>query len=125
VDSRRVSRIAAVLEKHLNVRLSEMDIYVNIAGGIHVDEVAIDLALALALYSARSDLNLSAHWAIMGEVSLAGEIRGVSHVDRRCKSARDMGFKVVVGPVGKDGVRKEGYKAVADLKEAVRAAFSR
>ena len=101
IDSRRVSRIAAVLEKHLDLNLSEMDIYVNVAAGIRIDEVGIDLALAMALYSAKTNLTLPALSAVLGEVSLAGEIRGVTHIERRVKSARDMDFRgsSVQGPL--------------------------
>jgi DNA repair protein RadA/Sms len=124
IDSRRVSRIAAVLEKHVKVSLSDMDVYVNVAGGIQVDEVAIDLALAMALYSARTNMNLSALCAILGEVSLAGEIRGVAHTDRRIKSAKDMGFRSIIGPVSSEGKQTEGYRGVGKLSEAMRTAFS-
>ena len=124
IDSRRVARIAAVLEKHVKVSLSDMDVYVNVAGGIQVDEVAIDLALAMALYSARTSMNLSALCAIMGEVSLAGEIRSVAHTDRRIKSAKDMGFRSIIGPVSNEGKQIEGYRWVGTLSEAMRTAFS-
>ena len=130
IDSRRVSRIAAVLEKHLDLNLSEMDIYVNVAGGIRIDEVGIDLALAMALYSARTNLSLPALSAVLGEVSLAGEIRGVTHIERRVKSARDMGFQRIIGPtateVDRDArQRSKAYSEVRDLKEAVRIGFGR
>jgi DNA repair protein RadA/Sms len=141
IDSRRVSRIAAVLERHLNLRLSEMDIYVNVAGGIRIDEVGIDLALAMALYSAKMNLTLPALSAVLGEVSLAGEIRCVNHIDRRVKSAREMGFERIIGPVNREAERasqmpsltaseKEQsknsmpyYTEVKDLKQAMRVGF--
>ncbi len=107
-----------------------MDIYVNVAGGIRIDEVGIDLALAMALYSARTNLSLPALSAVLGEVSLAGEIRGVTHIERRVKSARDMGFQRIIGPtapeVGRDArQRSKAYSEVRDLKEAVRIGFGR
>jgi len=135
IDSRRVSRIAAVLEKHLGLPLSHLDIYINVAGGIRIDEVAVDLALAMALYSAKTDLRLPARCAVFGEVSLAGEIRPVPHTDRRLKTAREMGFTSIVGPQVKEagdqatgstrtGDRAigalKGYRAVTDLRQAAR-----
>ncbi len=130
IDSRRVSRIAAVLEKHLNLNLSEMDIYVNVAGGIRIDEVGIDLALALALYAAKTNLRLPALSAVLGEVSLAGEIRGVTHIEKRVKSAMDMGFQKIIGPTTSEssGDLRESwqvYTQVGNLREAVRFGFGK
>ncbi|MBN2533005.1 MAG: DNA repair protein RadA [Spirochaetales bacterium] len=125
IDSRRVSRLAAVLEKHLKIPLSDADIYVNIAGGFKVSEVGIDLAICLSLYSAKTDLVLPPRTAVFGEVSLAGEIRAVPHMERRLKSAMDMGFNQVYGPIIKEGNHEyfEGYHEYSLLNEAVRAVF--
>ncbi len=92
IDSGRVSRVAAVLEKHGGIRFSDQDIYINIAGGLKISEVGIELPLALALYSARTGLSLPAILASAGELSLAGEIRSVSHIKRRKKTSIDMGY---------------------------------
>ena len=83
IDSGRVARIAAVLEKHTGLRFSDQDIYVNVAGGMRLTEPGIDLALAAALYSARSGLALPAGSALAGELSLAGEVRPVRQMRRR------------------------------------------
>lgn len=98
IDPRRVSRIAAVLEKHLGLRFSDQDIYVNVAGGMRIADVGIDLSLALALYSARTGTALPAGLLAAGELSLAGEIRSVSHLRRRIKAAEDLGFTQIIGP---------------------------
>ena len=121
IDSRRVSRIAAVLEKHVGLPLSSQDVYVNVAGGLRIVEVGIDLALALSLYAARNGLVLAGLTAVIGEVSLAGEIRRVPHVDRRIRTAQDMGFRRVIGPPREE--EGGGYTAVSTVAEAVRAAF--
>ncbi len=92
IDSARVSRVAAVLEKHLGLRFSDQDVYVNVAGGLRIQDVGVDLALALALYSARTGTSLPPGLALAGELSLAGEIRPVPHIRRRIKAAADLGF---------------------------------
>ena len=124
IDSRRVSRIAAVLESHLNLQLSAFDIYVNVAGGFKIEEVAVDLALAISLYSAKTNLSLPAHFAVLGEVSLAGEIRMVPHIDARLKASHEVGFKRIIGPNKTDGRKFPFYEQVATLKDAMRRAFA-
>jgi DNA repair protein RadA/Sms len=98
VDNSLVSRIAAVLERHGKVGLSQYDIYVNVAGGIKLKEVAIELPLALALYSAVSGIPLPHTLVSMGELSLAGEVRPVGLSDKRIKGAQDMGFTTLLLP---------------------------
>jgi DNA repair protein RadA/Sms len=105
IDQRRVSRVAAVLEKNLSLRFSDQDIYVNVAGGIRINEVGTDLPLALALYSARTGIQVPAGTACSGEISLAGEIMPVAHLDRRTKTAADMGFKNFISPENTSGLK--------------------
>lgn len=92
VESSRVLRIAAILERHGNIRLTDKDIYVNVAGGVKVDDVSVDLALAVALWSAANNVNLPAKMVCFGELSLAGEVRPISYSERRLKAAAEMGF---------------------------------
>ncbi|MFH2112911.1 MAG: magnesium chelatase domain-containing protein, partial [Spirochaetota bacterium] len=98
VEPARVARVAAVLEKHAGIRLSDQDLYVNVAGGIRLAEPGIDLALAAALYSARSGLALPAATALAGELSLAGEVRPVARMRGRARAARALGFTRIYGP---------------------------
>lgn len=105
IDQRRVSRVAAVLEKNLSLRFSDQDIYVNVAGGIRINEVGTDLPLALALYSARTGIQVPSGTACSGEISLAGEIMPVAHLDRRTKTAADMGFANFVSPENTSGLK--------------------
>jgi DNA repair protein RadA/Sms len=123
IDSRRVSRIGAVLEKHLKLPLSSHDIYVNVAGGLRISEVGIDLALALALYGAKTGLSIGAGTVVFGEVSLAGEIRRVPHHERRVKTTDEMGYHRIVGPrsAGNDG---GDFVQVGTVAEAIRAIFA-
>ena len=131
IDSGRVSRVAASLEKHLGLRLSDQDLYINVAGGIRITEVGVELPLAFALYSARTGLPLPAKLAISGELSLTGEIRPVSRLPGRVKTARSLGFTAFLGP--KDGNQPEGEdsaesaacerKLAGDIKAAVKSIY--
>ena len=128
IDSRRVSRMAAVLEKHVGMRFSDQDVYVNVAGGIRIDEVAVDLPLAVALYAARSGLSLSRGVTVVGEVTLAGEVRPVGHLERRVRTARELGFETVVGP-GRSreplNAASTRWTAARDLSGAIKAVFGK
>jgi DNA repair protein RadA/Sms len=135
IDSARVSRAAAVLEKHLGLRLSDQDLYINVAGGIRIAEVGADLALAAAVYSARTGLPLPAGLAIAGELSLTGEIRPVRRLPGRIKTAKNLGFTRFLGPLpeGRDpdaaaggtdaGAVAEEFQEVRDIKAAIRLVF--
>jgi DNA repair protein RadA/Sms len=137
IDSARVSRIAATLEKHLSLRLSDHDLYVNVAGGIRIADVGVDLALAASLYSARTGLPLPARTAMAGELSLAGELRPVRRLAGRVKTCKSLGFDRFLGPLseqtapeaGESGRAKRGAEADAqltagDLKTAIKALFA-
>lgn len=119
IDGARVSRVAAVLEKRAGLRFSDQDIYVNVAGGIRLTESAIDAALAAALYSARSDIPLSNGTALVGELSLAGEIRPVSRVKQRVKAAKSLGYQKIIAPEKCDDA-----VFVQDIKGMVAAVFA-
>jgi DNA repair protein RadA/Sms len=119
LDHNRVSRVAATLEKHLNIRFQDQDIYVNVAGGIRIGEVGVELALAAALYSARTGIAIPANTAIAGELSLAGEVRSVRRLASRVKTAANLGFGNFLGPKGEGA----GAAGVADLKAAIKRLF--
>lgn len=120
IESARVSRIAAVLEKKAGIKLSECDLYVNVAGGVRISESAVDLALAAALYSARTDLPCPQATALAGEISLAGEIRPVGRLKQRVKTAQTLGFSKVLAPENGDGITK-----IQDLKGLVKELFAK
>ena len=129
IDSARVSRIAAVLEKRIGLQFSDQDIYVNVAGGIRLKEPAADLAIALALYSARANIPAQKEGAYIGELSLAGEIRSVKKLKQRIKTAQSMGFTTVVSPPPSDSDSEAGdintsqlFKA-EDLSSAIKKVF--
>ena len=119
VDSARVSRVAAVLEKRAGIQFSDQDIYINVAGGVRLTESAIDAALAAALYSARTNIPLPEQTVVVGELSLAGEIRPVSKLKQRLKAAKELGFSRAVAPSS-----EEDAVAVDSVKTLVQALFS-
>jgi DNA repair protein RadA/Sms len=128
IDSGRVSRVSAALEKHLGLRLSDQDLYVNVAGGIRISEVGVELALACALYSARTGLALPSSLAIAGELSLTGELRPVSRLAARVKTAQNLGFSAFLCPLSVDVVSPESesslLKPARDIKEAIKLVVS-
>ena len=128
IDSARISRIAAVIEKRIGVQFSDQDIYVNVAGGIRLKEPSADLAIALALYSARTGIPVQKNSAFIGELSLAGEIRPVKRLKPRIKTAQTMGFTKVFSPPPSEKDNTEidvqnTFKA-ENLSIAIKAAFS-
>ena len=118
IDSARVARVAAVLEKRTGLHFSDQDLYINVAGGMRLTEGAIDAALAAALYSARTDIALAAETAVIGELSLAGEIRPVPRLTQRAKTAQNMGFSTVIAPE-----KSKGVSQARDVKELVTLLF--
>jgi len=126
IDAARVSRVAAVLEKHAGLKFSDQDVYVNVAGGMRLLEPGIDAALAVALYSARTGLAVPAQSCLAGELSLAGELRPVRRMRQRVKAARNLGFGRVLGPAEvaaeKDGAGGD-WEAVASIKELLARLF--
>jgi len=122
IDSGRVSRVSAALEKHLGLRLSDQDLYVNAAGGIRVTEVGVELALACALYSARTGLALPADLAIAGELSLTGEIRPVRRLAGRVKTAANLGYNSFLGPALESQPVSE-LRTASDIKSAIKLIY--
>jgi DNA repair protein RadA/Sms len=92
--------ILAVLEKRCGLRMSDKDVYVNVAGGLKVVEPAVDLAVAVALASSFRDRPVDPETMITGEVGLSGEVRSVHQTDRRLREAQRLGFRRALLPVG-------------------------
>ena len=98
VDHNRVSLMAAIMEKKLGMKFIDMDIFVNIVGGVRIDEPAADLPLALSLASSYLDKAIPKDTIVFGEIGLAGEVRGVGQPELRLKEAVKMGFKKAMLP---------------------------
>ncbi len=124
IDSARVSRVAAILERHAGLMLSDQDIYVNVGGGMKLSEVSIELALAIALYSSRMDIPVPDDLAAFSELSLAGEVRPVSSSARRMKALSDMGFKRAITTDSKPSLGTSSDN-VKDIKQAILSSFSK
>ncbi len=98
VDPNRLSLLVAVLEKKVGLNLAQQDIFVNVVGGVHVEEPAVDLGLISAVASSFLDKPISSQIMVMGEVGLAGEVRGVQQAEMRLKEAAKLGFKKCLLP---------------------------
>ena len=99
-DGRRLNMLLAVLEKRVGFKLLQKDVFVNIAGGLRVNDPAIDLAVLAAVLSSNMDIALDEQTCITGEVGLAGEIRPVNRIDQRIREAEKLGFKQIIVPSG-------------------------
>ena len=98
VDFNRLLIILAVLEKYAGLKLSNQDVFVNIAGGLKIDEPAVDLALLVALASGYNNQALDSDWLILGEVGLSGEVRRINHLKKRLNEGAKLGLKKAVVP---------------------------
>lgn len=99
-DQRRLNMLLAVLEKRARFRLGQKDVFLNVAGGLKIQDPAMDLAVVAAIMSSNFDVSISRTTAFIGEVGLSGEIRTVTRVDQRVAEAQKLGFKRVFVPKG-------------------------
>lgn len=125
IDRNRLSMILAVLARHAGVGLGTSDVFVNVVGGVRVDEPGADLAVALAVVSAQRGQSLEGDggrpMACFGELGLTGDLRFVGHADRRVGEAVKFGLGPVVGPRSKEA--QKGLRGCGSVREAVRAAL--
>ncbi|MBW1980017.1 MAG: DNA repair protein RadA [Deltaproteobacteria bacterium] len=112
VDHNRLALLLAVLEKKVGYSLAQQDIFVNAAGGVRVDEPAVDLAIAAAVASSFLEKPIDPGTVVLGEIGLTGEVRGVSRVAIRVKEAARLGFSRCLVPRGS----AEGLQDVADME---------
>ncbi len=98
VSFNRVLLILAVLQKKAGVDLSNLDVFVSVAGGLKVEDVGVDLAIAVALYSSFKQQLIKAQTAVYGELGLAGEVRNVTRSDLRDKEAQKLGYQTLITP---------------------------
>ena len=109
IDFNRVNLLLAVLEKRAGMQIQNQDVYLNIVGGIKINEPSMDLGVILAVASGFRNIPISGEVAVTGEVGLTGEIRGVSYIEKRISECRKLGFKKIIIP-------KSNYEAVKDVK---------
>lgn len=127
-DTRRMNMLLAVLEKRCGFRLSAKDVFLNIAGGIRVEDPAIDLAVIVAIISSHEDLPVSSKICFAAEVGLSGEIRAVNRIDQRIAEAAKLGFKeIYISRYNAKGLDPERYnisiKTVSKVEEVFSSLF--
>ena len=117
-DLNRLQLLVAVIQKHLSLNLSNQDVYVNVAGGLRLDEPAVDLAVIMAIISSFQKIPLPSDTLYVGEVGLSGELRSISQFEKRLQEAERMGFQNIVTPQmnGKVSTKKIKIAMVEDLK---------
>lgn len=98
IDNNKLSLLIAVVEKYARIPLSSQDVYINVVGGIKVNEPAIDLGIILSVVSSYKSIVISKELAAIGEVGLTGEIRNVNMIEKRIKELEKLGFKKVIIP---------------------------
>lgn len=124
LDHNRVALLAAVLEKKLGMHLMNHDIFMNVAGGVKIDEPAVDLAIAAGIASAFLDRSIPGGTVVMGEIGLTGEIRAISHLETRVSEIIKMGFKRCIVPESNfkrmiipEGIALIGVKTLGEAME--------
>ena len=127
VDHNRVSLLIAVLDKICGLHLSGSDVFINVAGGVRVEEPAVDLGIVAAMASSFLDRPIDPHTVVLGEVGLAGEVRAISQMDLRIREAARLGFSRALAPktnaVHLTKTAKMEICAVSSLKELLENIF--
>lgn len=129
VDYNRVSLLMAVLEKRVGLPLQSQDAYVNVVGGVQMDEPAVDLGIAVSIASGFRDVPIKSGVVLIGEVGLTGEVRAVTHLEKRIQEAAKLGFTRVIAPSGnmkrldRDSASDIEVIGVGSLQEALRLAL--
>jgi DNA repair protein RadA/Sms len=100
IDNRRLILLAAVIEKFLGMKLVECDIFSNLAGGLSIDEPALDMAICISIISSYREIKVPASTAVLGEVGLSGEVRPVSNISARVKELQSLGIQKIFIPNG-------------------------
>ena len=127
-DQRRLNMLLAVLEKRVGFKLAQKDVFVNIAGGLRVTDLAMDLSVIAAVLSSNVDTPIEAGWCMAGEVGLSGEVRPINRIEQRIAEAEKLGFTDMIIPkYNLQGFDKKKFKInlhpVRKVEEALRAIF--
>ena len=130
LDYNRLTMLMAVLEKRVGLALYNYDAYVNVVGGIRLDEPACDLGIAAAVASSFKNMPVDAGYVLVGEVGLTGEVRAVSQIEKRISEAMRLGFKNIIIPEGNMKLAGQmktrggfGIIAVSNIQEALEVVF--
>lgn len=119
VELNRVNLLIAMLERRTKLNLSDQDIYINIVGGIKINDPGIDLAICMAIGSAAKGLKLKENVVVYGEVGLSGEVRHVPFAEKRLSEAKKLGFSEAIGPRLKNASKSTILKPVPDVRTAL------
>lgn len=120
IDLNRVNLLVAMLERRTKLNLADQDIYINIVGGIRLQDPAADLAICLAIGSAVKGLQLKQNAVVFGEVGLSGEVRHVPFIEKRVAEAKKLGFDVAIGPKQRGTKKADGLlHPVPDVRTAL------
>ncbi len=127
-DQRRLNMLLAVLEKRVGFKLIQKDVFVNIAGGLRVTDLAMDLSIIAAVLSSNVDTPIDKEWCMAGEVGLSGEVRPVNRIEQRIAEAKKLGFTDMVIPKNNlSGIDPSRYRIklhpVRKVEEALRILF--
>lgn len=127
-DQRRLNMLLAVLEKRVGFKLMQKDVFVNIAGGLRVTDLAIDLSVIAAVLSSNVDTPIESGWCMAGEVGLSGEVRPVNRIEQRIAEAEKLGFQHIIIPkYNLQGLNTKKFSIeihpVRKVEEALRALF--
>ncbi len=127
-DGRRLNMLLAVMEKRCGFKLGAKDVFLNIAGGIKVDDPAIDLAVVAAVLSSNTDIPINGLTCLSAEVGLSGEIRPVNRIDQRIHEAEKLGFERIIISKHSKGIEQKNYKIelikCGKMDEVVKALFA-
>jgi DNA repair protein RadA/Sms len=127
-DQRRLNMLLAVLEKRVGFKLIQKDVFINIAGGLRVTDLAMDLSVIAAVLSSNVDTPIESGWCMAGEVGLSGEVRPVSRIEQRIAEAEKLGFQHIIVPkYNLSGLNRKKFNIelhpVRKVEEALRALF--
>ena len=124
IDFNRLSLLIAVLEKKSGMMLGSQDVYLNVVGGLKINEPSIDLGICLVTISSFKNISIPKDMVIMGEVGLTGEVRRINFIEKRIKEAEKLGFKTCVIPESNKKDLKDDYKldiiSVRNINEAIK-----
>jgi DNA repair protein RadA/Sms len=128
-DVRRLNMLLAVLEKRAGFRLSQKDVFLNMAGGFHIEDPAINLSIMASILSSAVDISVDSKTCFAGEMGLSGEVRPVSRIEQRISEAEKLGFnRIFFSKYNTKGIKQDQYRIqlcpIGKIEEMMRMLFS-